>query len=226
MSQRGPAPASGTSVGTWQVPSRTWHTGGQFLNQAPQAPCARGAPREIRRTLRTLGLLAKYKDPHFHYWEFEYLKWVKTILTRDWAIVQGGKDIEGTGKWFEIFLVLELDSIAQMDLMCLAHHGCSGRALANRILWEVLTDSAVVRPYEDLSNLVTTKVNGYRKFLDRPPKDHEHRARWNWSAYSSHEDSNFSPSVVPHPAPKRVTVEASGLPLAPPWCWRPVGAQP
>ena len=184
-----------------------------------------GAPRELHRHLRTLGLLAKYKDPHFH-WEFEYLKWVRTTLTRDWALVQGGKGLEGTSKWFEILVVLELDSIAQMDLMCLAHHGCSGRALANRILWEVLTDSALARPYEDLSNLVTTRVNGYRKLLGRPPRDHEHRARWNWSAYSSHEGSPFSPSAVPRPAPTRVTVEASGLPLAPPWCWRPVGAQP
>ena len=63
MSMRGPPRTSGTSASAWKVPGRTWHTGGQFLGQDPQAaPCARGAPRESRRTLRTLGLLSKFKD--------------------------------------------------------------------------------------------------------------------------------------------------------------------
>ena len=226
MSHRDSAGASRIPGSSWQVPRRSWNTGEEFLREAPPALRDRaGAPCELHRHLRTLGLLAKYNDPHFHYWEFEYLKWVRTTLTRDWALVQGGKGLEGTSKWFEILVVLELDSIAQMDLMCLAHHGCFGRALANQIIWEVLTDQALTRPYEDLSNLVTTKVNGFRKLLDRPPRDHEHRARWDWGAYSSQERSPFSPSAVPRPFPTRITAEASGLPLPPPWCWKPLEEQ-
>ena len=168
MHMRGAPPTSGSSASPWRVPGRTWHTGDQFLGQEPPAaPQAPQAPRRSRRTQRTLGLLWKVNDPFFHYWEYEYLRWAKTILTRDWAIVQGGKNLEGTRKWFEIRLVLELDTIAQMDLMCLAQHGISGRALANLIIWELLTNEAITRPYEDLSNLVTNKVNLKRNQVHR-----------------------------------------------------------
>ena len=226
MSGRAPTYSSGAQGSSWQVPSRSWGTGEEFLRRGPQALADRaGGPRRPHRHLRTLGLLNESDDPHFLYWEFEFLRWVRGALTRDWPVVQGGKGLEGTRKWFEVLMVLELDEIAQMDLMCLAHHGCSGRALANQILWEVLTDQALTRPYEDLSNLVTTKVNVARKILDRPPRDHEHRGRWDWGAYSSQERSPFSPSAVPRPFPTRITAEAGGLPQAPPWCWRPIEEQ-
>ena len=129
----------------------------------------------MARDKRLLGLLKDAGDPHFEYFELEYLKWVHKTLTEDWHIVQSGVNLEGTDKWIEIFLYLELDQIAQMDLVLLAQQSTSGRALANEVLWEALTTVALVRTYKDLSNWVTRKCHQYRKRLDRPPRSHKDR---------------------------------------------------
>ena len=84
--------------------------------------------------LRLLGHLKKQKDRYFEYFEYQFLQWAHKILAVEWHIVQGASDLEGMIKWFEIFVVLELDQNSQLDLLYLAQHGASGRVCANKVL--------------------------------------------------------------------------------------------
>ena len=169
-------------------------------------------------------MLKDLGDRHFEYFELEYLKWVYKTLTSDWHIVQAAVGLEGTNKWIEIFLYLELDQVAQMDLTLLAQQSLSGRACANEVLWEALTTVALHRDYEDLSCWVSHKCHEFRKHLDRPPAWHEDRGTWSWARYSSANSSAFSPSEVPPPDQRYMTMGGTtGVPLRPPRCWQAPG---
>ena len=133
--------------------------------------------------------------------------------------MQAGAGLEATKKWVEISLCLEVDQVAQMDLVLLAQQSTSGRALANEVLWNCLTTVALNRNYEDVSNWVTSKCGEYRKRLDRPPRDHKDRGTWDWGRYRSAEDSPFSPSAVPPDHLRWTTTGEGNVPLRPPECF-------
>ena len=222
-STRGPRP-SGPSGSEYPEPTLTWDNEGtagcRARSRGPRPP-SQGPPENyVARDKRLLGLLKEAGGPHFEYFELEYLKWVRQTLTEEWHIVHSGYNVEATNKWVEIFLGLELDQIAQMDLVLLSQQSASGRALANEVLWEALTTVALHRTYEDISNWVTRKCHQFRKRLDRPPKSHRDRGTWSWDNYSSEEHSPFSPSEVPPDAHRWMNTGPGGAPLRPPECWQ------
>ena len=119
-------------------------------------------------------------------------------------------------------MLLELDDQSKKDLVLLAQHGASGRAAANRSMWDLVSRWGLGKDYEDLSHKTTPLVNEARKNLDRPPKDHKDRSWWSWSAYGSLDNSPFSPTQVPAAGSWRLRTGASGEPLPPPECWGPL----
>ena len=194
--------------------------GGASPERGPRGHSRGPREAEVPRDKRLLGLLQEANDPHFGYFELQYLQWVYKVLTDDWALVQSGHDLEATNKWVEVFLGLELDQVAQMDIVLLAQQSLSGRALANQILWEGLTTVALSRDYEDLSSWFTSRVNEYRKRLDRPPKSHKDRGAWSWDRYGSEDQNVFSPLKVPREEHRWSSVGENGEPLRPPRCWQ------
>ena len=212
---------SGTSSAEYAEPSQSWgNDGPRGHSQGPRGR-SQGPERVfVPRDKRLLGLLKDSGDPHFRYFEIQYLQWIYKVLTDDWALVQEGASMEATNKWVEVFMGLELDQVAQMDMALLAQQSTSGRALANQILWEGLTTVALSRDYEDLSSWFTSRCNEYRKRLDRPPKNHRDRGSWNWERYSSENHNRFSPMVVPREQHRWASVGTNGEPLMPPRCWQ------
>ena len=208
---------SSTSGPAYPEPTRAW--GYEDAEGGPREPSQ--GPRGFEgRDKRLLGILKDAQDPCFNYFELQYLQWIYKLLTEDWALVQRGTDLEATSKWVEIFLGLELDQVAQMDMMLLAQQSASGRALANEILWLGLTTVALERTYEDLSPWFTRRCHESRKHLDRPPRTHRDRGTWSWANYSSEDHSPFSPLEVPHPDDRWSTTGDGGAPLMPPRCWQ------
>ena len=192
----------------------------------PPAPRALAAlpPYQEPREYRSLGLLKNAHDPHFRFFEHQFLSWVRRALTHYWGLTQGGRDAEALRRWSQIFLRLELDKKAQQDIMLLAHLGEAGRAEANEVLWKLLSHWALIPEYRDLSNKASALVREAREHLDRPPADHPARGQWTWERYWIPRHRHFSPSDVP----KRHTIRTGpyGEPLPPPHCWGPPAVEP
>ena len=231
MAQRWP-PTQPAPQGPPQAPNQQWwnaprgagaRPGLQPLNPGPRAPPALhgGHPGG----LRLLGILRYHEDPHFSFFEHQFLLWVRQKLTRDWKDIQCGHDLRAKNLWIEIFQHLELDDKAIRDLLLLAHLGTAGRAEANEVLWNLLSVWALKREYKDLSHKVTNLVGEARQSLERPPAGHRDRGTWRWQRYWEPRHERFSPLAGPQ-GPYEVMVSPSGVPLPPPQCWRLIKAGP
>ena len=118
-----------------------------------------------------------------------------------------------------IFLVLELDKKAQLDLMLLAQSGLPGKCCCfNELLWRLLSRWAVDPTYQDLSHKVSSEVNWIRRTFDRPPRGHRDLWWGRWSAYDVPGNAKWSPLTAPTGA-YTVRTGPGGLPLEPPDCW-------
>ena len=95
-----------------------------------------------------------------------------------------------------------------------------GRSYANKILWDLMSNWALQRTYQDLSNKVSNEVNWARKNMDRPPRRRQDLAWWRWSYYKVPVDwmSHWSPL---YQLPERwdLRMGHGGEPLPPPECW-------
>ena len=76
--------------------------------------------------------MQRVEDENFEYFEFEYRVWSYRILTTHWPQAQGGMYLEAMARWFEIFLILELDRTTEVNVLLLSHLGATGRALGTR----------------------------------------------------------------------------------------------
>ena len=101
----------------------------------------------------------------------------------------------------------------------MAHLGEAGRAEANEVLWNLLSDWALRPEYRDLSNKASSLVREAREHLDRPPADNPARGQWRRQRYWTPRHKHFSPFEVP----QRHTIRTGpyGEPLPPPLCWAP-----
>ena len=165
----------------------------------------------------TLGLLKQQGHWQFEFLEWWYLVFIRECLTTYWGIIQRGSGAQALERWNLIFLVLELDRKAQLDLMLLAHTGLAGRAEANEILWDLLSIWALKDDYLDLSHKVTSMVGRARRNLDRPPRNHPDREWWTWTCYWEPRRPSWSPRAVPDHY--EVITGPNGEPLAPPACF-------
>ena len=218
-----------------EVPQPSFEWWQQASSVAPEVPQPSFVPDEARARENieatknylagktTLGALQADNHPHFKYFEFRYLLWIRRILTTHWATVQGGFDGQARLLWLEIFRTLELDRKAQADIFLLAHQGVCGRSEANEIIWDLLTDSALSKQYRDLSNQCSYKVGQARRYLDRPPATDlswHQPDPWRWSRYEGPRNMNFSPTVVP--INYKLVTGPGGTPLVPPALWQSV----
>ena len=176
----------------------------------------KGPPEGLR--YRTLGILKQRNDPFFEYFEYGFMSWLYTVLTRQWGLVQSGFDHRANSVWHDIMLHLELDRKACVDLMLLAQLGIAGRAAANEVLWEMLTMWALTPEYLDLSHKVTPLVYRHRSWIERPPFDHRDLGTWKWERCAVPRNPHFDPRAVPPPPYVHVT-GPSGEILAPPQCF-------
>ena len=171
-----PAPREAPAI-SWQAsPEQQWSRPGpeQVLEVSKGKAKGKGkqdAPRYLG-AYRTIGILKLRNDPHFEFFEYGFMSWLYTVLTRSWGIVQSGSDFRAMCCWHDIFLHLELDRKATVDIMLLAQMGLAGRTAANEILWELLTIWALKPEYLDLSHKCTSLVYKHRSYIERPPCDH------------------------------------------------------
>ena len=161
----------------------------------------------------------------YRFFEIEYFKYLKWILTHQWHLLQGGDDARATSLWLEVLWVLEIDAKGVTDLFLLAQCGEGGRAEANEILWHLMTFHGLDQEYKDLSNLVSNQVHRARRNFERPPGTHKDRGTWYWERYNHVRNPAFSPLQVPCrqgyglPDSRRHLTGPGGIPLAPPRCW-------
>ena len=160
------------------------------------------------------------EDPTWPYWEHFYLKFLHKNLTFFWQDLMFGVDLHAITLWWEIFQVLELDKKSQFDLLHLAQSGPVGRAYANKILWDLMSNWGLQRAYRDLSNKVSNEVNWARKNMDRPPKGHRDLRWWTWSAYREPQSRMraWCPTTS-IPARWDLCMGPGGEPMPPPHCW-------
>lgn len=172
------------------------------------------------KKLTTLGWLKHLQDPCFGWFEWHFLTLIQRTLTEDLLALMTGIDERALRIWWFVMQALELDRKACVDLMLLAHSGVPGRACANWILWELLSDWALRGDYEDLSNKVSSACLRSRKGFDRPPAGDWDLQWWRWSAYEEPPNSwrHWDPRRVP-PGDIRVQPGPGGVPVRPPDCW-------
>ena len=173
-------------------------------------------------TLTTLGWLKYMHDPSFEHFEWHYLKFLHKCLTTKWYTIQFGFDVEALNLWYLVFKVLELDQKAQLDLMLLVQSGHIGRGHANKLMWDLMSNWALIDSYEDLSNKVSNQVGRARRNFDRPPACHRDADWWDWSSYDETTKlmEHWSPLKVPQGS-WDLSMGKDGEPLPPPWCWGP-----
>ena len=172
--------------------------------------------------LTSLGLLKWCGDPSFEFHRWHFLQYIKKWLTTEWVQIQGGGAHDTMKKIVDIFDVLELDRKARVDFVLLYQSGHPGRTMANKLMWELLSQCALDGEYMDLSNKVTSEVYKARRTFDRPPEGHPDVSWWNWDRmYDVDEDyRRWSPAEVPR-GDYELHTDAGGMPRAPPRCWRP-----
>ena len=201
-------------------PNDWWNQDPRGQGGPPQQPVRAPGVEEPRVvTYRSLGHLKNLGHEGFRFFEHMFLQWVLEILTVRWGRIQGGSDMRSLSIWAEIFMTLELDRKAAVDLMLLAHQGIAGRCEANEILWELLSVWALKPEYEDLSHKVSNMVFWARRNLDRPPATNYDRGSWRWQRYYEPRHPQWDPRAVP--SSYVVLKGPGGVPLPPPDCWGP-----
>ena len=134
----------------------------------PRAPGATSAYQPPDKVLTTLGWLKHVESPVFPWFEWHYLKFLHKCLTDYWWLIQGGSDDRAMELWHKVFVVLELDRKARVDIMLLAQSGLVGRSVANELMWDLMSTWALVDCYEDLSHKVSYEIKWRRRTFDRP----------------------------------------------------------
>ncbi len=172
--------------------------------------------------LTTLGLLKWCGDPLFDFHKWHFLQYIKKWLSVEWVQLQGGGGSDTMQKIMDICDVLELDRKARIDFILLYQSGHPGRTLANKIMWDLLSQCALDGEYLDLSNKVSSECYNARRKFDRPPEWHPDVSWWNWKFMFEVEedDKRWSPTVVPE-GDYELYTDAGGVPRPPPRCWRP-----
>ena len=158
--------------------------------------------------------------------ELQYLKLhrkegIRTLMTTEWAVIQGRYSWKADQAWSKAMEVLELDLNSCEELMHLVHLGIPGRTEANFILWQLLM-AAYMGDRDDLSRLCSTKVRDARRFCDRPGKGQPGGNTWCWNRFITPRAGiiHFAPESVPEPHPE-ILMDEQGNPLPPPDCWAP-----
>ena len=174
---------------------------------------------------RSLGYLKMSKHKLFKHLEYQYLTQCHEILTEHWYLVQGGFDEQAIKLWRQIFLLLELDLKAQVDLILLAQLSEGARASANELIWDLLSHHGLRTDYKDLSNLVSLKVKLLRRSFDRPPHDSLDRPKWTWKHYSQIHNEDWGHRKAPG-GPCVIRTGPGDVPLPPTRCWGPSRVPP
>jgi len=169
--------------------------------------------------LTALGVLFALGDPRAPLLAHERLLRIQELVTTKWGLLQGGWLRDAELLWIEAFELLDLDADAIEDLALLIAQGVCGRAEANEVLWDLLTNYGVDGPLGDLSAKTSNMVTMARRRLDAPPRDHRDMARWSWRNAWFPKNEDFSPMRVPRD--RRSRGDAQGRPLRPPACWVP-----
>ena len=174
--------------------------------------------------LNTLGVLKKMGHPSYEFLRHSYNHVVFQALTKDWHMYQGGNSQKATFMLLALFETLELDRRAVRSYFLLAQSGDVGRALANQLLWNLLTGPAMHPDHLDLSAWVTTFAKHQRqRYLDRPPRSHKALQHWDWihHIYYYKNLERWARTRAPAHAGPAWTVEClpDGAPKAPPNCF-------
>ncbi len=130
--------------------------------------------------LTTLGLLKRFNDEFFIWFELQHLKFLHENLTIHWPDLQKGHSDETMDRLAFIFDVTELDRKARMDFMLLYQTGIVGRTCANKLLWLLMSTWAVGPEYKDISCKVSSEALTFRKSFERPPRWHSDNNDWTW----------------------------------------------
>jgi hypothetical protein len=170
----------------------------------------------------SLGVLRDH--PCFEALEWHFRVQLQELTTVLWPVIQGGRDQEALELWEDIWTLLELDADSWMDLMILVHQGPVGRSEANMILWKVLTELATTREYRNLSRKVSSLIGASRRVIDRPPGGHAGLSGWSYKKALHPRFPEFLSWRVPDDP--QLTMEPSGAPLRPPFCFGPPPAPP
>ena len=188
-----------------------------------------GRPRNIVQNAKynTLGVLKLMQDPSYEPLAHCYYQVVFSATTRDWHMLQGGCSQRATFMILALFETLELDDRAIRNYFLLAQAGDVGRALANQLLWNLLTGPAMHPDHLDLSAWTTTFAKLQRqRYLDRPPRSHKDLQHWDWTHhyYLHHNLCRWARCRVPAPAsvdhtPWYIGELSDGAPMAPPRCF-------
>ena len=150
----------------------------------PEAPRGPRVPPEIlgahghSQPRRLLGILKEINDPYFRHFELIYLRFIRKLLVRQWHLMQAERDERALKCWRQALWLLEVDTKGQVDLFLLAQCGLAGRAEANEILWNLLSECALDQSYRDLSYPVSHQAHEARQAMERPPKEHKDRGHW------------------------------------------------
>ena len=217
-----PAPREAPALCWNSAPDQQWARAGpeQVLEVTKGKAKGKGKQAPRGPGYRTLGLLKMRGDPAFEYFEYGFMSWLYAFLTRSWGIAQSGTDFRAMCCWHDVFMHLELDRKATVDLMLLAQMGIAGRAAANEVLWELLTVWALKPEYLDLSHKCTSLVYHQRSYIERPPSDHRDLGTWTWKRYAVPRNPHFDPRSVP-PMPYVHVTGPSGEIIPPPQCFQP-----
>jgi hypothetical protein len=228
MASRGPAaaPVRGPSFTTFRESAAVRRSApvppGGPVPARPGAPAPRGPPAPghvCPGAYLSLGYLKLFNDPAFSYFEWNYLKQVERLLGDLWHLIQGGYDANCADLWYQICRLLELDEKVIRELWILLHGGAVGRALANEVMWGLLTREALEANYLNLSNCLSVKLKDARRRMDRPPARHEDRGYWGWDKYTAPDRPQWAASSVPQVPGWFYTRSMHNHPLPPPGCW-------
>ena len=168
--------------------------------------------------LNSLGMLKKIGHPSYKYLEWKQRSEILVFTTNYWPIVQGSSDEEALEFWKDIGDLLELDKVTWYHLILLVHQGVAGRACANKLIWNLLTQYAIMS-HCDLNKKAMSMIAQLRKLIDRPPAWSPYAKHWTieraLQPLETHED--FAAEAVPEDP--GINTGTSGEPLAPPHCW-------
>ncbi len=173
--------------------------------------------------LRSLGVICELQSEYAEYYELEFLHLMRDYATDLWPSLSGGHDADCLDMTRRLYVALELDEKAIMDLMLLAQSGEVGRAEYNHVMWKLITEVAIEPPYRDLNRKVSQMVLNARTHFDRPPaQEWGERKAWGWASLMKPRFWDWSPCAVPVEylnGDKMVLTGSGGMPLEPPWCY-------
>ena len=168
--------------------------------------------------LTSLGRLRDIDTDAYKYFEWKFRLQIVEYTTNLWPIIQGGTDDEALETWKDIAHLLEFDARTWNGLMLLVHQGAAGRAEANKILWDLLTQLCLV-DHAQINCMATSLIGAARKNIDRPPGGHHAMKYWTYEKAIEPRPGTLNFAAENVPLGPRVITGPGGSPLAPPRCW-------